>query len=319
MKLYLGFGGDKRNYWYLSLGEDMGERVRRYLGHCPGAQGDNILLQKSSILLGVSKLETSTRMTKAVQSPVVYLGELPGALSTKTLTGVGGGIQLPVSILPALLISFVYLPGFMKNRSAYRFRDWALDSGAFSAANSGIAVDLQEYIDTCLRLKQEDKQLVEIFGFDVIGDPEASIRNVEEMRRQGVDAIPTFHAGSSWHYLEALVKAFGKVGIGGMVPLRGAKKMSFCEQVFGRVWPARLHGFGVAGRKLVLSFPWHSVDATNWEIGPCKYGHWQSFNGSALCIRGSNQDLRSEIRYFLKMEQEARDKWGPVFKQAGLT
>jgi len=57
---------------------------------------------------------------------------------------------------PALLVSYVYLEPFLKNRTRYHYRDWVMDSGAFSAHASGRAVDLQAYIDTCKRLMESD-------------------------------------------------------------------------------------------------------------------------------------------------------------------
>ena len=46
---------------------------------------------------------------------------------------------------PALLVSYVYLEPFLKNQHRYCYRDWVLDSGAFSAHNSGTEIKLQDY------------------------------------------------------------------------------------------------------------------------------------------------------------------------------
>ena len=52
---------------------------------------------------------------------------------------------------------------------------------------------------------------------------------------------------------------------------------------------------------MMMKFPFHAVDATNWEIGPCKFGRWQSFGN--LSVRGSKQNLRAEVEWHLKLEQ----------------
>jgi len=82
---------------------------------------------------------------------------------------------------PALLISFFYLDPFLKNQHLYCYRDWAMDSGAFSAKNSGVEIDLNKYIETCKRLLAEDQTLTEVYALDVIGDWKASIKNCEIM------------------------------------------------------------------------------------------------------------------------------------------
>jgi CO/xanthine dehydrogenase Mo-binding subunit len=54
--------------------------------------------------------------------------------------------------------------------------------------------------------------------------------------------------------------------------------------------------------------PFHSVDATNWEIRPCQFGEWEWF-GDKLSIRGSDQPLRAEVEAYLKRERVARERW----------
>ena len=112
-----------------------------------------------------------------------------GALSPKE------GETLTTEMNPALLVSYVYLKPFLANKHKYVFRDWVMDSGGFSAWKSGTEINLQEYIDTCLHLLETDDKLTEVFALDVIGDWEASLRNTEEMWRQGVPAIPAYHPG----------------------------------------------------------------------------------------------------------------------------
>ena len=89
--------------------------------------------------------------------------------------------QLPKRLAPALLVSYYYLEPFLKNQSGYVYRDWVLDSGAYSAFNSGATIDLEKYIEKCLELMESDPTLTEIFALDVIGDHKASLKNTERM------------------------------------------------------------------------------------------------------------------------------------------
>lgn len=209
---------------------------------------------------------------------------------------------------PALLTSFWYIKEFEKVvQAGGQFRDWVMDSGAFSALHSGATIDLQEYIDECKNRLANDEKLIEVFALDVIGDWKASLRNTEEMWRQGVEAIPCYHVGEPVHALKSMAEQYPKIAIGGAVGLNASKKLHWAEQCFAAIWPKRIHGFGFGGRKAVLALPWASVDATNWEIRPTRFGHWKS--RGKLSVRGGTQDLRCEVDWYLDLEAQARHKW----------
>jgi hypothetical protein len=244
--------------------------------------------------------------------PTIRLAHVDGAQGDGALQGTNG-FQIKQEDAPALLISYYYLEPFLKNQARYRYRHWAMDSGAFSAMNSGKKIDLQKYIDQCLKLMESDKTLVEIFALDVIGDPDASLRNCEEMWRQGVPAIPCFHAKEPEEHLLHMAKEYPKIALGGVALTRGDFKLGWLQQCFNRVWPKKIHGFGMAGEEIVFGLPFHSTDATNWEIAPCAFGQWKKFG--QMSVRGSNQDLRSQVKYYLELEAKARVRWAKEMAQ----
>jgi hypothetical protein len=208
---------------------------------------------------------------------------------------------------PALLVSYWYLKGFEANRDKYHYRDWVMDSGAYSADNSGVEVNLTEYIETCRKFVAEDPKLTEVFALDVIGDWKASEKNTRKMWDAGIEAIPAFHPGEPISVLKGLAKDYPKVAIGGMVGASAKFKHRFVSEVFANVWPKKIHGFGIAGERMLMSFPFHSTDATNWEIAPTAFGTWKSFG--KMSVRGGSQNLRPEVEWYLKLEQRARQKW----------
>jgi len=240
------------------------------------------------------------------------LSHQPKSQCDNVLQGARGVKKLPDDMKPALLVSFVYLQPFLEKQSKCQYRDWVLDSGAFSAHNSGKEIKLQDYIDCCKRLMDSDQTLTEVYSLDVIGDWKASLKNTEEMWRQGVPAIPCYHYGEPWDVLKGMAKDYPKIALGG-VAMKWAVKNKFAEQCFARVWPKRIHGFGYGSEKSIMALPWDSVDATNWEIGPCKYGQWRSFG--KMSIRGSKQNLRAEVEYYLKLERKARNKFGAALSK----
>lgn len=207
---------------------------------------------------------------------------------------------------PALLVSFFYLASFRKQRDQFEFRDWSMDSGAYSAANSGSTINVDEYHDTCAQLLAEDPKLTEVFALDVIGDWRASMRNTERAWELGIPAIPTFHVGEPDHVLTTMAKNYPKIALGGAV--RYAQRDEWAKQCFARVWPKPIHGLGVGSSKTILQLPYHSVDASNWEMGPVAYGRWRSMGGD-LSVRGGNQNLRAEVEWYLDLERQARMRW----------
>jgi len=245
-----------------------------------------------------------------VTAPSVRLAHVPGAQGDNNLLGQRGVQRLEGLQKPALLVSFFYLLAFLKQKDRYAYRNWALDSGAFSARNIGADIDLAEYTSAAKRLVAADPTLVEVFALDVIGDWKATIKNTEWMWKKGVEAIPTYHyADKKWDVLVGLAKDYPKVAIGGMADLKGATKRWYVEQCFARVWPKKIHGFGCVSEAMVLGFPFHSVDATNWEIGPCKFGMWRAFGHQRVSVRGSAQNLRAEVEWYLELERKARERW----------
>jgi hypothetical protein len=213
---------------------------------------------------------------------------------------------------PALLCSFVYLENFQRNQPRMCYRDWALDSGAYSAWHRGVTIDLQQYIETCRHLLETDAKLVEVFALDVIGDWKASLQNCEAMWKAGVPAIPTYHIGEPVDALMHIAKHYPKIALGGVAKSKPSVKLEFAKQCFARVWPKRIHGFAYALREHLLAVPFHSTDSTSWELGPCAHGRWKSFG--QMTVRGGRQNLRSEVEFFLKLEAESRQRWKREFK-----
>lgn len=221
-------------------------------------------------------------------------------------------VNKPGDDAAAWLVSYYYLERFAEGKAGYYYRDWVMDSGAFSAHNSGVAIHIKDYIATCAHLLKTDPMLTEVYALDVIGDHKASLRNCELMWEYGIPAIPCFHAGEPWDLLTHLAQHYPKIAIGGVARARDDVKQAFSQECFARVWPKRIHGFGMSNDSLVLGFPFHSTDSSSWEMGPLAFGRWLKFG--AMDAKNKNfssgrVDLRSQIKYFLNLEAKARVRW----------
>lgn len=242
-----------------------------------------------------------------LNGPVVRLAHNEIGQGRNCLLGVNGVERIPESMYPALLVSYYYLDGFLERQSSYAYRDWMMDSGAFSAHNSGKAIDLNEYVECCLKLRESDPTLVEIIALDVIGSGEGSLRNAVRMREQGVDAMPVFHIGEDWEILKEYAKGWDKVGLSCRFgePLKDSYR--FYEQCFARIWPKKCHSFGWVDEKMLMRFPFHSSDSSSWETGPCGFGNWKFFG--KMSVRGSQQNLKTQIQWYLDLEERLRWRW----------
>lgn len=237
----------------------------------------------------------------------IRLAHVPGAQGDNVLMGRKGVAQLPRESRPALLFAYPYIAKWRERQHLYAYRDWALDSGAFSVHSIGKSVSLSAYIDTAAALIASDPTLTDVFALDVIGNADQTIRNTEEMWRQGVRAIPCYHAGEPEAALLHMAAHYPKIAIGGVARKVERFKERWAKECFARVWPKRVHGFGFGTRRIIMAVPFHSVDATSWEFGPCARATWKTYG--KMSLRGSAQNLRVEVEWYLKLEREARSRW----------
>lgn len=214
---------------------------------------------------------------------------------------------VPGELQPALLCSYVYLNLLVGHQHEYSYRDWSLDSGAFSAHQLGIKIELAQYIAKCHELFATDPKLTECFSLDVIGDWRGSERNTEQMWKAGVQAIPVYHHGEPEALLKHMASAYPKIAIGGAVGLVASVKQKWAEQCFARVWPKKIHGLGFGSELAAMGLPFHSMDATNWQAGPTRFGSWKTFG--SMSVRGGSQNVRCEVDWYLALERKARSRW----------
>ena len=232
---------------------------------------------------------------------------------------------------PALLCAFNYIVGWNQLRGRLGYRQWCLDSGAFAARQQGIKIDIQQYIEECLWRLDSDPTLHEVFALDVIGDWRASVKNAEIMWAAGVPAIPCYHyADDNEGALLGIARDYPKIALGGMADLKQSVAMEYSRRCFARVWPKKIHGFGMSNPKAVLEFPWDSVDSSSWKQGPLRFGRWigltpqNSIEGSHRTqlrfhygkALGLIPDLRPEVDATMKLERSHRGRWNRVWRDA---
>lgn len=213
---------------------------------------------------------------------------------------------------PALLVSYWYRKGLEKTRDSIIYRDYVLDSGAFSAKHAGAVIVLDEFIEYCQETMKNDPKCTEIYALDVIDDHVQSLKNAEKMWNAGVPAIPCWHIGEPFSALTHIAKNYPKIAIGGLTTIRGSHaKIAWAQKCMKMVWPAKVHGFGCGSETVILAVPFHSVDATSWSIRPQRFGQWQSLKIDAATSHPvrKNHKLELEVAWYLKLEDQARHRW----------
>lgn len=149
--------------------------------------------------------------------------------------------------------------------------DLFLDSGAFSAWSQGAVIDIQDYIGF---IKNHEASLTVYANLDVIGNPEATWKNQKSMEEAGLSPLPIFHYGTDIKWLNRyLTKGYNYIALGGMVPVPTQKLYPWLDRLFSenltdhKGMPIiKVHGFGLTSLRLMMRYPWYSVDSTSWVM-----------------------------------------------------
>lgn len=220
-----------------------------------------------------------------------------------------------------LLVSYAALGSWSKLRHRIQYRTWSLDSGAFSAWNRGVQIDLEEYIDYCLLALEEDPSLIEVIALDVIGDWRAGVKNYERMWAAKVPAIPTFHYGEPPELLDDLKTAFPwKLCVGGATDVRGNEKIHQAGRLLKRIWPMRVHGLGFGDEVALKALPFHSTDSTSWRLQPQGFGLWKQYGRLSLRLPNKEMEiaLRSQLEHYARVQRECETRWATEMAELEL-
>lgn len=211
------------------------------------------------------------------------------------------------------LISFAYAKEMGKVASKINMKKWCLDSGAFSAWNIGKPVTLESY---CHFIKEVCPTLpygppCEIYALDVIGDYKASLLNAKKMWSMGIPAIPTFHQFEPWDILKGIARDYPKIAIGGIAQAKGDVREKWIRACFEKIWPCRVHGFGVTSDSLMRLVPFESVDSTSWHSS-LRYASYTSMKRLKLSgkgIKANQMTILPELKFYLRQEREIGSYW----------
>ncbi len=145
-----------------------------------------------------------------------------------------------------------------------------LDSGAFSAWRKEEEINIKEYISFI----KKNINYIDIYAnLDDITDPEQTIKNQKIMEKEGLSPLPCYHYGEDFKYFEYYLERYDYIALGGMVPISTKDLQKWLDPIFSKyvcdqdgIPEVKIHGFGMTSLKLMLRYPWWSVDSTSWVL-----------------------------------------------------
>jgi hypothetical protein len=142
--------------------------------------------------------------------------------------------------------------------------DVFLDCGAWSVSTGAIKpIDVQEYVGW---LQATQFPFAAVASLDVIGDAHRTESNYNAMLAAGVDAIPTWHSGSSSEALRRISQA-RYFAVGGLASRKGIGADKTLRSVAPFAAGKNVHLFGCIGAKALLGFRPYSADSTGYIVG----------------------------------------------------
>lgn len=194
-----------------------------------------------------------------------------------------------------VLISYAYFredPDICMRLVNHPRVDVLLDSGAFTAKNTGKEIRLDEYLDF---LGEYRDRLFAYLALDVVGDPAATEANLHTMIREGFRPVPVHVLGDDGRRMDELFELSDYVALGG---LRRPGKLhcpkSYVKQKMAWAKGRRVHWLGYTPAPMLIAFRPFSCDAASWAEG-FMWGQLRAYLGNGRWIPDVKFPKRKQI------------------------
>lgn len=164
-----------------------------------------------------------------------------------------------------ILISYHYMRKWTDDRIAYVLgnpvNEVLLDSGAFSALNTGAEIPLDEY---CEFLDRWGDKLFGYMLLDKLGDPVQSARNYDTMLERGLEPIPIHVRGDDQKRMDQLFETSDYIALGGLRrPKRGWSTKGYVELKMQWADGRAVHWLGYTRYDMLPLYRPYSCDSAN--------------------------------------------------------
>lgn len=156
-----------------------------------------------------------------------------------------------------------------------------LDSGAFSAWTQKTEINFDEYVAFIRKFEH----MIDVYvNLDTIpplhrtaatieASAAASYANLQRMKKLGLKPLPVYHAGESWHWLQRMLDDGEEyIGLSALKGLFPGAHIRALDETFTLLTDAdgypkiKTHGFGITSHRLLVRYPWTTVDSTTWSM-----------------------------------------------------
>lgn len=204
-----------------------------------------------------------------------------------------------------------------------------IDSGAFTAWSTGKPIKPQDYAEWALDFDKRWRHkmaMLEFMNLDVIGDQDATWKNLAILEGLGMKPLPIVTFGVDLSHVDRALKNYDYIALGGLVPhTRNKPKLkAWLDRCFSRAMKyrketgimRRIHLLGITTDWVLKRYPAYSSDSSSW-VSCLRFGGGAAagikqlprYKESAGALAATIHTLRSEIRKYKTMEQEATSLW----------
>ena len=167
------------------------------------------------------------------------------------------------------------------------------------------------YVDDYAAFLHENGDVIDHYAnVDVIFDPERTWAVQEYLEEEhGLSPVPVVHYGADLKWIEKYMgRGHSLIGIGGLgQEVRPDAYRVWADRVFDFLCPrpsrepvVRLHGFAMTSYRLLVRYPWWSVDSASWA-------KTAAFGGIFVPHRRSGEFTFSVPPYMIKVSRESPD------------
>lgn len=151
-----------------------------------------------------------------------------------------------------------------------------LDSGAFTALNTGEEIPLGEYVDF---LGEWGPKLFGYMALDKLGDAAQTERNLSLMHAEGLKPIPVHVRGDDGARMDDLFAMSSYVALGGLRrPHAGWCSPDYIKQKMEWAKGRQVHWLGYTKVSMLRAFRPFSCDSSNWAAGS-RWGNAMFYHG----------------------------------------
>jgi hypothetical protein len=208
-----------------------------------------------------------------------------------------------------------------------------IDSGAFTAFNSGKVIRVEDYSDFIKRFTDKFKSHVKDLYFvnlDVINDAKGSNKNLQYLEEKGNSVLPVLTYQAPLADLTRFLDNYDYILFGGLVGKKNEPLKAWLDFCFSRVMKKykvtgkmpRIHLLGVTKEWALSRYPIYSSDSSSW-LQAVKYGNakhagiakLKRYSAGISEYHASLHALKKSIDYYVNLEGHITNLW----KSRGVT